>query len=263
MSYLNFNQKNTFRNKKVIITGASKGLGLKACQELAYRGASLAMLSRSLRDMKNIKDKLDNPSKHICIKLDFFDNLNIASAVKKAQKFLKQIDIIIHVAGGGIGIKNPLMRYEEILKLLQLNLLGAIEINRIVLANKKKNNNLKIIHIGSITSYEAVGSVGYNTSKAALSAYVRSLGRELYGKKVVVTGLMPGGFLAPGNAMERLKLKNLKAYNKFIRDRLPRKKMGTVDEIMPMLLFLCSDLSSMMGGCMVPIDAGEGKSYLI
>ena len=263
MSYLNFNQKNIFKNKKVIITGASKGLGLIACQELAFRGASLAMVSRSLKDMKKIKNKLESPSKHICIKLDLFNNLNIRSAVKKAQKFLKQVDIIIHIAGGGLGIKNPLMRHQEILKLLQLNLLSAIEINRIILTNKKKDHHLKIIHIGSITSYEAVGSVGYNTSKAALLAYVRSLGREMYDKNVVVTGLMPGGFLAPGNAMERLKFKNLRAYNKFIKERLPRKKMGTVKEIMPMLLFLCSDFSSMMGGSMVPIDAGEGKSYII
>ena len=52
-------------------------------------------------------------------------------------------------------------------------------------------------------------------------------------------------------------------YNKFIKERLPRKKMGNVNEILPMLLFLCSKYSSMMGGCMVPIDAGEGKNYLI
>ena len=134
--------------------------------------------------------------------------------------------------------------------------------NHIVLIFQK-SKHLKLVHVGSIASYEAVGSVGYNTSKSALSAYVRSLGRELYSKNVVVTGIMPGGFVAPNNAMHRLKNKNLKVYNRFIRDRLPRKKMGTVDEILPMLLFLCSDLSSMMGGCMIPIDAGEGKSYLI
>ena len=120
-----------------------------------------------------------------------------------------------------------------------------------------------LIHIGSIASYEATGSVGYNTSKSALSAYVRSLGRELYNRNVVVTGIMPGGFIAPNNAMHRLKDKNLKAYNKFVKYRLPRQRMGNVDEILPMLLFLCSKYSSMMGGCMVPIDAGEGKTYLV
>ena len=130
-----------------------------------------------------------------------------------------------------------------------------------MLIEKKKNKSLKLIHVGSISSYEATGSVGYNTAKSALTAYVRSLGRELYDQNIIVTGILPGGFIAPGNAIERFKNRNIKEYNKFIKTRLPRKFMGHVNEILPMLLFLCSKHASMMGGCLVPIDAGEGKSY--
>ena len=79
----------------------------------------------------------------------------------------------------------------------------------------------------------------------------------------MVTGILPGGFISPDNAMARLRKKNIKAYKKFIKTRLPRKLMGDVNEVLPMLLFLCSKHSSMMGGCLVPIDAGEGKSYQI
>ena len=56
---------------------------------------------------------------------------------------------------------------------------------------------------------------------------------------------------------------NIKDYKKFIKTRLPRGLMGNADEVFPMLLFLCSKHSSMMGGCLVPMDAGEGKSYQI
>ena len=52
-------------------------------------------------------------------------------------------------------------------------------------------------------------------------------------------------------------------YKKFIKKRLPRMEMGQVSEIIPMLMFLCSEHSSMMGGCLVPIDAGEGIAYQI
>ena len=129
--------------------------------------------------------------------------------------------------------------------------------------DKSKSQKLKLIHVGSIASNEAVASVGYNVAKSALSTYVRSLGRELYKNKVIVTGILPGGFIAPGNAMERFKKKNIKEYKKFIKTRLPRNEMGNVNEILPILLFLCSKHSSMMGGCLVPIDAGEGKAYQI
>ena len=63
--------------------------------------------------------------------------------------------------------------------------------------------------------------------------------------------------------MERLRKKNIKDYKKFIKNRLPRSLMGSANEVLPMLLFLCSKHSSMMGGCLVPIDAGEGKSYQV
>jgi 3-oxoacyl-[acyl-carrier protein] reductase len=89
------------------------------------------------------------------------------------------------------------------------------------------------------------------------------LGRELYKNNVIVTGILPGGFIAPGNAMERLRKKNIKDYKKFIKTRLPRGLMGNVNEVLPMLLFLCSKHSSMMGGCLVPMDAGEGRAYQI
>ena len=73
-------------------------------------------------------------------------------------------------------------------------------------------------------------------SKSALAAYVRSLGREVY-NKVLVTGILPGGFIAKNNAMERLKKNNAQVYKRFIKTRLPRGVMGKVDEVIPMLLF--------------------------
>ena len=122
---------------------------------------------------------------------------------------------------------------------------------------------MKLIHVGSIASSEAVGSVGYNISKAALCSYVRSIGRELYKSNVLVTGILPGGFIAPGNAMERFKFKNNNTGN--ISSTSPIRPLGSLFfmNLLYSLLFLCSKYSSMMGGCMIPVDAGEGKAYQV
>lgn len=263
MPYLNLNLEKEFLGKKIIITGASRGLGAMLCKCLAERGAQIAMFSRSKIEMESIRGKLKNSSDHISIKVDLLKNNSIDLAFRKAKKFLKHIDIILHIAGGGFGLKDKLISNKDLKKLFQVNLGAAAEINRLAIKYRNKNHFLKFIHVGSIASYEAAASVGYNVVKSALASYVRSLGRELYHNKVLVTGIMPGGFTAPGNAMERFKKKNPKEYKNFIKTRLPRGIMGTVDEILPILLFLCSNHSSMMGGCMVPIDAGEGKSYQI
>ena len=261
MSNLNLNLENEFLGKRIIVTGASRGLGAEACKALAEKGAKIAMLSRSKKEMDFLKDGLKNPSNHISIKVNLLKNSEIKLAIKKAKKFLKQIDIVIHVAGGGLGLKENLINNEDLKTLLQINLGAAAEINRLIVSNKTKSQFLKLVHVGSIASSEAVASVGYNVAKSALATYIRSLGRELYKNKVIVTGILPGGFIASGNAMERLKNKNIKDYKKFIKTRLPRGVMGNVNEILPMLLFLCSKHAAMMGGCLVPIDAGEGKTY--
>tara|TARA_B100002003_G_scaffold9972_1_gene8587 strand:- start:1005 stop:1796 length:792 start_codon:yes stop_codon:yes gene_type:complete len=263
VSYLNLNLEKEFLDKRIIVTGASRGLGAVACDALAKRGAKIAMLSRSKKEMDKLKSRLKNPSSHISIKIDLLKNNAIKLAIKKAKKFLKQVDVVLHVAGGGFGLKENLIKDKDLKALLQVNLGAAAEINRLVVGGKTKSQSLKLVHVGSIASNEAVASVGYNVAKSALSTYVRSLGRELYKNNVIVTGILPGGFIAPGNAMERLRKKNIKDYKKFIKTRLPRGLMGNVNEVLPMLLFLCSKHSSMMGGCLVPMDAGEGRAYQI
>ena len=258
---LSLNLDKEFFNKKIIVTGASRGLGAEVCKYLAYRGARLALLARTEKDITKLKSTLKNSTKHLAIKVDLSKRDEIKSSINKAIKFLKKIDIVLHIAGGGYGLKDNLITNRDLNLLFQVNLGAAIEINRLIIKNNLKRKNIKIIHVGSIASSEAVGSIGYNVVKSALAAYVRSAGKELYKKNVIVTGILPGGFISKGNAMDRLRKKNRNIYDKFIKTRLPRGKMGNINEILSVLIFLCSNHSSMMGGCLIPVDGGEGKAY--
>jgi len=188
---------------------------------------------------------------------------DIESSVVKAREFLGGIDVVLHAVGGGLGMRDDLLMPGDFSKLFALNLGAAAEINRLVAPEMKERRSGNLVHVGSIASGEAVGSVGYNTVKAALAAYVRSLGRELNRFNVIATGILPGGFIAPENAMARLQQSNPEAYDNFVQERLPRQIMGDAQELIPMLLLLCSSDASMMGGCLVPIDAGEGRAYSI
>lgn len=258
------NNKNfNFKNKNVLVVGASKGLGESLSVSLAEHNANVALLSRSETNLKKIKKKLKNSSSHIFHHLDLEDATSIHKSLNYVLKKFKHLDIIYHAAGGGYGFRDALITNEKLITLFQVNIGGAAEINRIVINKKNKSKVTRIIHVGSIASYEAVGSVGYNTVKSSIAGYVRSLGREMYRKKIIITGIMPGGFEAPNNAMKRLKKNNILAYKKFIKNRLPRLKMGHAKEILPLMLLLGTEFSDMMGGCMVPIDGGEGKSYIL
>ena len=221
---------------KILITGASRGLGLVACESFSKDGWEVLPFTRKELDFTQI-----NPSWMVGLPED--------------------VDVVLHCAGGGMGLKGPLMVPQELHALFMVNLGGAVEFNRRFSPRMMAEGYGRIIHVCSIASGEAVGSVGYNTIKAALGAYVRSLGRELAPYGVVVSGISPGGFQCKGNAMERLLERNPEAYADFIQTRLPRGKMGEATELIPLLRYLASPEASMMGGCVVPIDAGEGHYY--
>lgn len=250
------------RNKRILITGASKGLGAATAKAFAERGARLVLVARSQDKLESICRSCTDHQRHSIIAADLLQPKEIEVAVEHAYRFLGGIDVVLHAVGGGLGMKDTLLTHGEFMKLFALNLGAAAEINRLVVPEMKKDRSGNLVHVGSIASTEAVGSVGYNTVKAGLGAYVRSLGRELYPFNIIATGILPGGFISAENAMARLQAANPEAYQKFIEERLPRKIMGEARELIPMLVLLCSEDASMMGGCLVPIDAGEGRAYI-
>ena len=250
-------------NKRVLVTGASKGLGAVAACAFAEQGARTVLFARSQDKLEAVRQSCKIPDRHLCVPVDLVDIAQIPAAVEKAKKFLGGFDVVLHAAGGGLGLKDDLLTHEEFLKLFTLNLGAVAEINRLIAPEMKERRSGNLVHVGSIASAEAVGSVGYNTVKAGLAAYVRTLGRELTRFNVIATGVLPGGFISPGNVMARLQEANPEAYQRFIEERLPRKVMGKTEELIPLILLLSSEAASMMGGCLVPIDAGEGKAYAL
>lgn len=250
-------------SRRVVVTGASQGLGAVAAQALAKRGDRLVLLARSTATLNQVRESCEFPDRHLCLSADLLQLETLPAVVRKAGEFLGGIDGVLHAAGGGLGFRNECLAADEFSKLFTLNLGAAAEINRLVIPEMKEKRSGFLVHVGSIASSEGVGSVGYNTVKAGLAAYVRSLGRHLAPFNIVATGILPGGFTGPDNAMVRLSAKHPAAYQEFIEERLPRKVMGDAAEIIPLLMLLCSDAASMMAGCMVPIDAGEGRAYTV
>ena len=99
--------------------------------------------------------------------------------------------------------------------------------------------------------------------KAALAAYVRSLGREYASTGVVVTGILPGAFYAPGNSWRRLEADKPEVVEKFVAERLPRGHIAEAEELLPMLFLLTGPGAAMMAGTCIAIDAGESRAYAV
>ena len=247
--------------KRILITGASRGLGRSCAEAFAKQGTRLLLAGRTADRLTQLHAALDHPADHRVFSGDLTKRDVIERLVEMAAAF-GDIDIILHVMGGGLGLRDPLLSWEEFATLFTTNLAAAAEINRRLIPRMIERKTGNIVHVGSIASTEAVGSVGYNTTKAALAAYTRSLGRALAPTGVIVTGILPGGFIAPDNAMARLQQRDPQLLEKWIAEREPRKRLGQPEEIIPLMMFLASRKATMMSGCCVPIDAGEGLTYV-
>ena len=108
---------------------------------------------------------------------------------------------------------------------------------------------------------ESIGSISYNSAKTALSSYVRTLSKQLASNKISVTGINPGAFEYNGNAMHRLKINNLEAYNNFKKFRIPSKQVPKAENLINLVKLLIGKNNMIFTGNMISCDSGEGNFY--
>lgn len=247
--------------KRVLITGASRGLGQSCAEAFAKAGSKLLLTGRATERLTHLKASLERPEEHRLFVGDLTVLGTIEQLIGMTEEF-GDLDVILHVMGGGLGLRDPLLTWDDFAMLFTTNLAAAAEINRHLIPRMIERKTGNVVHVGSLASTEAVGSVGYNSMKAALAAYTKSLGRTLAPTGVIVTGILPGGFVGPENSWMRLQKRDPQALEQWIAQRQPRKRLGQPEEIVPLMMFLASRKATMMTGCCVPIDGGEGVAYV-
>ena len=250
------------KKKKILITGASAGLGKDIAKYYDKKSYNLICVGQSLKKINILKKELINKDHKF-----FFGDLNSESTQKKLFKFLKKennIEYVVHCMGGGLGLKKDLLPKSDFMKLLMINLICQSEVNNVVIKNMIKNKMQgKIIHIASIAGLESIASIGYSTVKAALIAYSKSLSRVFLKKNIFIKVILPGAFETNDNSFGRLKKKNFKAYQSFKNKRLIRKRYANSEEIIPLIDFLLSNRSNIISGSQITADFSESNSFNI
>jgi 3-oxoacyl-[acyl-carrier protein] reductase len=245
-------------HKKILVTGAGSGLGKSLSCWFDGEAADLCLFSRSQEKLHALQAQLNRPAKRFPV--DFYDALQLEETLSLllADDFVP--DIIVHCAGGGFKQHDPLIARKDFQRLMDVNLSSVVQINSRLLPLMIKRGSGVVIHIGSTAAHAAHGSVAYNTAKAALSAYVRSLGRAIAATGVVVTGISPGPFMAEGNNMFHFKQDKPEEFASFSAS-LASGCMADAEDFFSIIRTLCAQNTSLFSGCMLPVDAGEGLSY--
>ena len=119
-----------YKNKNILVTGATKGLGKEISIEFEKLGANLALVGRSEDNLNKIFNTFKDKQKHIVINEDLLSKDGLDKTIKNvSEKFLK-LDVVIHCLGGSFGINDPLDSWENFEKSFRGNLGVAVDINR-------------------------------------------------------------------------------------------------------------------------------------
>lgn len=191
------------KNKVVVITGASSGLGEKIAYKVIEEGAKVALIARTEKNLKKVRNKIveqENENVAEYFVCDVRNPEQIKSCIKKILKRFGKIDVLVNNAGvwtdEGLEEKNPSLRKVA----LETNILGHINFTYEVLPYFKKLNKGYIFNVistsgvGDIPSGDNVLWKTYGATKWAMAGFTNALRDELKESKIKVTGFFPGGF---------------------------------------------------------------------
>ncbi len=243
-------------NKRIIITGASSGVGAHFARLLADQGANLGLLARRLDKLDVTKHELESTS-DITVAVaecDMLDPAAIDRAITDLHSALGGIDILINNAGitrQATALEQTLDDWDTV---VNTNLRAAWLASTIT-ARLMKTDDIKgsIINIASILGLRVANQVApYAISKAGMIQMTKALALEWARFGIRVNALAPGYLYTDMNA----RFFTSEAGKKIL-SRVPQRRLGKMSELDGPLLLLASDAGSFMSGTIIPVDGGH------
>ena len=234
--------------KKIIITGASGGIGNSITKILSENGAKILATGTRVEKLEKLKSKFKNVN---ILKFDISNSDKIEEFIENATSELGGLDCIINNAGvtqDNLAIR---MSFEEWKKVIDINLNSTFLLSKFAIKKMLKNKSGKIINISSVVGHTGnVGQANYTASKAGIVAMSKSLAIE-YAKKNININCISPGFI-----QSEMTSKIDEKFKEIIISKIPSSRLGEPDDIANVVLFLASDLSNYINGETIHVNGG-------
>ena len=240
---------NDLKNKNIIVTGASGGIGNSVIKKLNAAGANILASGTRIEKLNEIKEKYKNIK---ILKFDISQSNKIEEFIENATKQLGgNLDCIVNNAGitqDNLAIR---MSIEEWQKVIDINLTSTFLISKFAIKKMLKNKNGSIVNITSVVGHTGnVGQANYTASKAGIIAMSKSLASE-YAKKNININCISPGFIKTAMT-DKLDDK----FKETLLTKIPAARLGEPDDIANAVLFLCSGQSNYINGETLHVNGG-------
>jgi len=237
------------KDKKIIVTGASGGIGNSIVEKLNNSGAKILATGTKIEKLEELKSKYKNIS---ILKFDISQNDKIEEFIENATTELGgSLDCIINNAGltqDNLAIR---MSFDEWKKVIDVNLTSTFLLSKFAIKKMLKNKSGKIVNITSVVGHTGnLGQANYTASKAGIIAMSKSLAIE-YAKKNININCISPGFIKTAMT-DKIDEK----YKELIVSKIPSARLGEPEDIANAVLFLASDQSNYINGETIHVNGG-------
>lgn len=243
------NYSEILKNKRVLITGGTSGIGYAIAEKFLSQGAAVIITGRNETNLKAAKEKLNNNLLHTFL-WDVNDLKNTDEKIKEISKIIGGIDIFVNNAG--ILIQTDFQNVDEETwdKTFSVNLKSVFFITQKICSYFLKtniNSVSKIINISSMSGIIAAPNP-YHLSKEGINSLTKGLAKEYTKNNIIVNAIAPG-----------VTNTNMNQYSgNLYRDQGNKnRRVALPEEIAELALFLASDASNNIVGQIILIDGGE------
>jgi len=236
------------KNKNILITGASGGIGNCLVEKFNNYGSKIIASGTNEQKLDNLKKKYSN----ILIekfKLDEHDK--IEEFVEKIENKLEGIDILVNNAGITLDNLSIRLSEENWKRVLDINLTSTFLMCKYIIKKMLRRKKGKIINITSIVGHTGnLGQANYAASKAGIIAFSKSLAIE-YAKKNININCVSPGFIKT-----EMTEKISEEFKKTLISKIPSGSLGTGEDVSNCVAFLASDMANYINGETIHVNGG-------
>ncbi len=254
------------KDKVVVITGASTGIGLGVSRAFARQGAHVVMAARNEARVKEEAARLTDEFSVRCIGVscDVATPEGTDRLIGSTRDAFGGTDILINNAGTGSNEKIADAPDEKWNAYWELHVMAAVRLARGFIPMMKERGGGVILHNASVCAAQPLGFEPiYNVTKSALQMFSRCLAEEVIGDNIRVNCINPGLVMTPDWA-KTAKLHAGEKWEDYLRnvakELAPINRFATVDELADAFLFLCSPRSSFWVGGAYFVDGGQKRT---
>lgn len=241
-----------FKNKVVLVTGASRGIGKEIAINFASKGASLII--NASRESEALEDTFKKIKEYNVDVLKAVGDISKEEDVKNIFKIAKEmngVDILINNAGITRDTLILRMKAEQWDDVINVNLKGTFLCSKYAMKGMLKKRDGRIINIASVSGLIGnIGQANYSASKGGVIALTKTIAKEVASRNITCNAIAPG--LIDTDMSRKM---NEEARNMLI-SKIPMGRMGKTKEVMELICFLASENSAYITGQTITIDGG-------